>query len=61
MINPGSVGQPRDRDPRASYAILEDEHVEFVRLDYDIDAVIEKVESIPELSDFLGQRLLEGR
>ena len=61
VINPGSVGQPRDRDPRASYAILHDDRVEFVRLDYDIDAVIRKVERIPELNDFLGQRLLEGR
>ena len=61
VINPGSVGQPRDRDPRASYAILKDDQVEFVRLEYDIDSVIKKVEAIPELSDFLGLRLLEGR
>ena len=60
-MNPGSVGQPRDRDPRASYAILFDDRVEFVRLEYDIQAVIDKVESNPELSDFLGQRLAEGR
>jgi predicted phosphodiesterase len=61
IINPGSVGQPRDRDPRASYAIVDDDHVEFRRLDYDIHAVIQKVRQIDELSDFLGTRLLEGR
>lgn len=61
VINPGSVGQPRDRDPRASYAILYDERVEFVRLHYNIHAVIEKVRLIDDLSDFLGTRLLEGR
>ena len=61
VINPGSVGQPRDRDPRASYAIMHDDSVEFVRLAYDIDAVIEKVRKVPELSDWLGSRLLEGR
>jgi len=61
IINPGSVGQPRDRDPRASYAILHDDRVEFVRLEYDIQAVIGKVNAIADLSDFLGQRLLEGR
>jgi predicted phosphodiesterase len=61
VINPGSVGQPRDRDPRASYAIMDEDHVQFVRLEYDIPAVIEKVQAIPELSDFLGQRLTEGR
>ena len=61
IVNPGSVGQPRDRDPRASYALIDDEGVEFVRLEYDIQAVIDKVSAITDLSDFLGQRLLEGR
>ncbi len=61
IINPGSVGQPRDRDQRASYAVLHEDRVEFVRLEYDIYAVIDKVTKIPELSDFLGLRLLEGR
>ncbi len=61
IVNPGSVGQPRDRDPRASYAILYDDRVEFVRVEYPVDAVIEKVKTIPDLHDFLGQRLLEGR
>ena len=61
IINPGSVGQPRDRDPRASYAILGEDRVEFVRLHYDIHAVVEKVRAIEELNDFLGLRLLEGR
>ena len=35
--------------------------MEFVRLEYDVQAVVEKVEQIADLSDFLGQRLLEGR
>ncbi|MCC5828998.1 MAG: metallophosphoesterase family protein [Phycisphaeraceae bacterium] len=61
VINPGSVGQPRDRDRRSSYAILHDDRVEFVRLEYDIQKVIEKIRAIPELSDFLGMRLLDGR
>ncbi|MCX5660053.1 MAG: metallophosphoesterase family protein [Planctomycetota bacterium] len=61
IINPGSVGQPRDRDPRASYAVLFPDRVEFVRIAYDIQAVIDKVKKIDDLSDFLGLRLLEGR
>ncbi len=61
IINPGSVGQPRDRDPRASYAILHDDRVEFVRVEYNIQAVIDKVNQVPELNEFLGLRLLEGR
>lgn len=61
VINPGSVGQPRDRDPRCSYCILHADRVEFVRLEYDVQTVIDKVRQIPELSDWLGTRLLEGR
>lgn len=61
VINVGSVGQPRDRDPRAAYAIIHEDHVEFVRLDYDIEAVIDKIEHIDDLNDFFGQRLLDGR
>ena len=39
IMNPGSVGQPRDGDPRASYAIVDLEHslVEFRRVAYDIE------------------------
>jgi diadenosine tetraphosphatase ApaH/serine/threonine PP2A family protein phosphatase len=61
VVNPGSVGQPRDRDARASYAILHEDRVEFVRVEYDVTAVLEKVKQVAELHDFLGQRLLEGR
>lgn len=61
VINVGSVGQPRDRDPRSAYAVLHKQGVEFVRLEYDIDTVIKKIQAIPDLNDFFGQRLLEGR
>jgi diadenosine tetraphosphatase ApaH/serine/threonine PP2A family protein phosphatase len=40
VLNPGSVGQPRDRDPRAAYAIIEDGRVELKRIEYDIDAAV---------------------
>ena len=63
IINPGSVGQPRDLDPRSSYAILDDEQgkVEFFRLPYQVDVVVDKIKAVPELSDWLGERLREGR
>ncbi len=61
LINVGSVGQPRDRDKRASYVIVEPGAVRFIRVEYDVDSVIEKVSSIPELDDYLGARLKEGR
>ena len=41
LINPGSVGQPRDGDPRAAFAIAElaenEKWVQFYRIDYDIE------------------------
>ena len=63
IINPGSVGQPRDMDPRASYAVLDEaeSQVEFHRLPYDVESVVKKIHAIPELSNWLGDRLLEGR
>lgn len=36
VVNPGSVGQPRDGDSRAAYAIIEDGAVTFHRVEYDI-------------------------
>lgn len=40
VINPGSVGQPRDGDPRAAYAVIENGDVTFRRVEYDIDRTI---------------------
>lgn len=105
IVNVGSVGQPRDRDPRSSFVIVhtpgdasfestsgattaaateepvgetEDGlkilpatstpgrsrtggYLEFVRLPYDVETTVKKVEAIPELDNFLGTRLLDGR
>jgi len=45
ILNPGSVGQPRDRDPRAAYAVLDLEQYtwECHRVPYDIPAVQERM------------------
>lgn len=45
LINPGSVGQPRDWDYRAAYAIYDTDAatVTFRRVDYDVDAAAEKI------------------
>jgi diadenosine tetraphosphatase ApaH/serine/threonine PP2A family protein phosphatase len=61
IINVGSVGQPRDRDLRSSFVILTDTYIEFVRVMYDVDTTVKKVEAIEELDNFLGTRLLDGR
>lgn len=40
VLNPGSVGQPRDGDPRASYAAIHDGHVEPKRVEYDVESTV---------------------
>lgn len=40
VINPGSVGQPRDGDPRCAYAVIENGRVALRRVEYDIDATL---------------------
>ncbi|MGQ0637685.1 MAG: metallophosphoesterase family protein [Planctomycetaceae bacterium] len=41
IVNPGSVGQPRDGDPRCAYAVIDDGQVQLKRVEYDIDATLE--------------------
>ncbi len=80
IINVGSIGQPRDRDPRLCYIVVyekgeapegydppdvgEGEYcvtLEFIRLEYDVEKAARKIYDVPELDDFLGTRLFEGR
>jgi len=61
IVNVGSVGQPRDLDPRASYVILHEDRVEFVRVEYEVAKTADRIRSIPNLNDWLGDRLYEGR
>ncbi len=61
LVNVGSVGQPRDGDPRACYTVLIDGFLSYERVEYDIDAVRDKNRQIPELSDFQADRLYEAR
>ena len=44
IVNPGSVGQPRDGDPRCAYAVIENGRVEFRRVEYDIDATLRQMQ-----------------
>jgi predicted phosphodiesterase len=61
MINVGSVGQPRDGNPRACYAVLEGDLVRFRRVEYPFEKTISKIYDIPDLDNFLGDRLRDGR
>jgi diadenosine tetraphosphatase ApaH/serine/threonine PP2A family protein phosphatase len=60
LINVGSVGQPRDKDNRSSYAILHATHVEFARVAYNIDETASKIRSVPQLPAWLADRLYVG-
>ena len=61
LVNVGSVGQPRDGDWRACYVLLDGETLRFRRVEYDIDSTVAKIHAIPELDNFLGDRLRDGR
>lgn len=60
LINIGSVGQPRDRDPRACYAVFSGDAVYWRRVAYDIDSVAAEVKAIPELDARFASRLYQG-
>ena len=61
LVNPGSVGQPRDRNPRAAYAIYDASArvVHFDRVPYDVGATRRKIQRAG-LPAVLGDRLVVG-
>lgn len=61
LINVGSVGQPRDGNPKASYVLFrpEERTVQFRRVRYDVDLACEKIMKA-DLPLILGERLLQG-
>ncbi len=54
VLNPGSVGQPRDGDPRASYAIVEDGEITLHRVEYDVEAALRQVREAGVTGDALA-------
>lgn len=59
ILNPGSVGQPRDKDPRLAFGIFDDEQwtFEIIRLEYDNRKAADKIRSAG-LPRYLADRLL---
>jgi diadenosine tetraphosphatase ApaH/serine/threonine PP2A family protein phosphatase len=51
IVNTGSVGQPRDNDNRSSYAVIQDDTIEIVRVTYDIEATQAEMKAagLPEM------------
>ena len=62
LVNVGSVGQPRDGDPRACGVVVDGERglFEFLRIEYDIATAQSKIEEAG-LPSFLAERLQFGR
>jgi diadenosine tetraphosphatase ApaH/serine/threonine PP2A family protein phosphatase len=62
LVNPGSVGQPRDGDARASFLIWDDDQsvLEFYRVDYPLETTQVRMRNV-QLPEFLITRLAFGR
>lgn len=60
LLNPGSVGQPRDGDPRAAFAVLDGDTVRWHRVEYPIESAQKKILDAG-LPPWLAQRLEIGR
>jgi predicted phosphodiesterase len=63
LINPGSVGQPRDGDPRAAWLELDTDawSATFHRTEYEIDRAAEAIIATGELPEHLARRLYVGQ
>jgi len=62
LVNVGSVGQPRDQNPKLSFGLFDTETYEYenVRLSYDVDRAAQKIRDADALPDRLATRLYEG-
>ncbi|TAH38691.1 MAG: metallophosphoesterase [Planctomycetota bacterium] len=61
LINVGSVGQPRDGDPRLAYLLLDGDEARWRRVEYDVLGASRRIESAADLPGSLAARLLVGR
>ena len=62
LINPGSIGQPRDGDPRAAYVLYDSDSLQiaYFRVPYDVESAQEKIRKAG-LPPILADRLAVGR
>jgi putative phosphoesterase len=59
VLNPGSVGLPRDSDWRASYAIIDGKNIELKRIEYDREAAIQSLQAtkFPDIAKTMLQHV----
>lgn len=60
IVNVGSVGQPRDGDPRACYLEVNKNELYWRRIEYDVQRVAAKIQANNRLTPSTAQRLLRG-
>ena len=60
VINPGSVGLPRDGDPRASYAVIENYKVDLKRVEYPVEDAVSVIQAgaLPEMAKEMWAEVL---
>jgi diadenosine tetraphosphatase ApaH/serine/threonine PP2A family protein phosphatase len=61
IVNVGSVGQPRDNDNRASFAVIEEDAVLFKRVPYNFHATMRKIEANEDIHNNCAARLALGK
>lgn len=64
VVNPGGLGQPRDGDPRAPYAVIEDGRVQLRRVRYDVERTVKGLRRLPldrDVIERLAAILRHGR
>ncbi|MBN2710868.1 MAG: metallophosphoesterase family protein [Planctomycetes bacterium] len=61
IINVGSVGQPRDRNNQSCYVTFDGDSAVYRRVKYDFNKTKKLIEAVPDLDNFLGERLVLGK
>jgi len=61
VVNVGSVGQPRDNDPRACYVTWDRDMIRYHRVEYDFKTTMDKITETGVLPEILALRLESGR
>lgn len=60
IVNVGSVGQPRDRDPRSCWVLVDDDRITWRRVPYDVQQTMDRIRAAG-LPAQLAERLMSGK
>jgi diadenosine tetraphosphatase ApaH/serine/threonine PP2A family protein phosphatase len=60
IVNVGSVGQPRDQDPRACYVVVDGDAITWRRVAYDVERTVERMRATEQIHPSIAERLPRG-